>query len=102
MAHKHQPPQFWTCNCERTTGFHIIHGLYSHCVFCGTNRHDLKEIVVPSGMGGVFTVKIISIAPDCAMVKVVGNTNGFDALPPFTVPFKDVTPRWKRQAGEFQ
>ena len=58
MAHTYHPPQFWTCDCDRTTGGHIVAGLYAACVFCGKHRSALKEIVVPSGMGGVFALKI--------------------------------------------
>ncbi|MGX0977318.1 hypothetical protein ACSSVY_003046 [Roseovarius sp. MBR-51] len=45
MAHKYQPPKFWTCDCDSTTGGHIIDGLYSTCVYCRKHRHELKEIV---------------------------------------------------------
>ena len=102
MAHKYQSSKFWTCDCDRTTGGHIIDGLYSTCVYCGKHRHELKEIVVPSGLGGVFCVEILSVEEDCAKVKVVKSSNGFDALPPFTAPFKDIAPRWKHKAGEIR
>ncbi len=39
----------------------MIGGLYSNCVCCGKHRYRLKEIVVPSGLGGVFCVEILSV-----------------------------------------
>jgi hypothetical protein len=53
-------------------------------------------------LGGVFCVEILSVEDDCAKVKVVKSSNGFDALPPFTVSFKDIAPRWKHKAGEIR
>lgn len=102
MAHTYHPPQFWTCDCDRTTGGHIIAGLYSACVFCGKHRSALKEIVVPSGMGGVFAVEILEVGEARAIVQVVGNANGFDQLAPFTVALKDIAPRWKTGTGAEQ
>ena len=71
MAHKYKPPKFWTCDCDRTTGGHIIDGLYSTCDYCGKHRHELKEIAVPSGLGGVFCVEILSVEDDCAKGRPV-------------------------------
>ena len=96
MALNTEPLELWVCDCDRTTGHHIIDALYSTCVYCKRSRWDLKEIVVPSGMGGVFSVKILGLKTKHATVKVVRNSNGFEALPPFSVPFKDIAPRWKR------
>lgn len=95
MAYRYQPPKFWTCDCDRTTGGHIIAGHYSACAYCGKARAGLKEIVVPSGLGGVFAVKILEVGDARAKVQVVGNANGFDQLPPFDVALKDIAPRWK-------
>lgn len=97
MACRYQPPKFWTCDCDRTTGGHIIAGHYSACVYCGKTRASLKEIVVPSGLGGVFTVEILEVGDARAKVQVVGNANGFDRLPPFDVALKDIAPRWNRE-----
>ena len=57
----------------------------------------LQEIVVPSGLGGVFTVEILEVGDARAKVKVVGKTGGFDQMPPFDVALKDIAPRWKRE-----
>ena len=95
MAKTPTPREYWTCDCPRTCGEHIINGLYSACVYCGKSRYDLKEIVVPSGLGGVFNVDILDVEDGKATVKVVKNGNGFDALPPFKVALKDIAPRWK-------
>lgn len=99
MAYRYQPPKFWTCDCDRTTGGHIIAGHYSACVNCGNTRASLKEIVVPSGLGGVFAVEILEVGDARAKVQVVNTANGFDQLPPFTVALKDIAPRWKREEG---
>jgi len=29
---------------------------YGVCLYCGKHKFDLMEIVVPSGLGGIFTV----------------------------------------------
>ncbi len=98
MAYRYHPPKFWTCGCDRTTGGHIIAGLYSACVYCGKNRSALKEIVVPSGLGGVFAVEILEVGDARAKVQVVDQSNGFNQLPPFTVALADLAPRWKTKA----
>jgi hypothetical protein len=97
MAYRYQPPKFWTCSCDRTTGGHIIAGHYSACVYCSKTRAQLKEIVVPSGLGGMFSVEILEVGDARAKVQVVSNANGFDQLPPFDVALKDIAPRWKRE-----
>lgn len=50
-AHNVETAKYGICGCNPTTGEHIIDGHYSACVNCGKNRYDLKEIVVPSGLG---------------------------------------------------
>ena len=102
MAYQYQPPEFWTCACDRTCGDHIINGVYCACVYCGKTRSDLKEIVVPSGLGGVFSVEILDVEAGKATVKVVKNNNGFDQLPPFKVALKDIAPRWKAKGRTAQ
>lgn len=42
---------------------------------------------------------ILEVGDARAKVQVVGNANGFDQLPPFTVALKDIAPRWKREEG---
>ena len=63
------------------------------------NRYDLKEIVVPSGLGGVFIVQILEVLDGKARVKVVNNQSGSNNMPPFTVKFADIAPRWKPRVG---
>lgn len=99
MAHKFETAKYWICGCNPTTGDHIIDGHYSACVYCGKNRYDLKEIVVPSGLGGVFTVQILDVLDGKARVKVVNNHSGFNNMPPFTVEFAKIAPRWKPRVG---
>lgn len=102
MAYIYQPPKFCSCDCDPTTGGHIIAGSYCACVYCDKRRSDLKDIIVPSGMGGVLSVKILDVEDACATVKVVNKANGFDQLAPFKVALKDIAPRWKQKTGASQ
>ena len=84
----------WVCGCtDRENGEHIIEAHYSACAFCKSRRADCKEIVVPSGLGGVFSVKILEIQKGQCLVKTVNNPCGFDDMPPFLAPFRDIERR---------
>ncbi|MFZ7094044.1 hypothetical protein [Primorskyibacter sp. 2E233] len=50
----------------------------------------------------MFCVEILSVEDDCAKVKVVKSSNGFDALPPFTALFNDIASHWKRKVGDIR
>ena len=88
--------KFWVCGCATDNGEHICDDLYSACVFCDQRKSDCAEIVVPSGMGGVFSVAILERVVTRARVKVINNSNGFDALAPFWVAVSDIERRTRR------
>lgn len=90
---------FWPCGCDQTSGSHIKSTSLAFCPGCNKRRDDLKETVVPSGMGGVFVVDILAVKEGRATVKVAKNSNGFDALPPFSVPLQDISPRWMQKTS---
>ena len=77
--------KYWVCGCATDNGEYLIEDQYSACVFCGARKSDCKEIVVPSGLGGVWDVAILEVADTRARVKVIKNLNGFNAMPPFWV-----------------
>ena len=87
---------FWVCACRPEAGSHIKQPWQQSCQECGKSQMDLKEIVVPSGLGGVFAVEIQHIDRDQARVKVINNSNGFGALPPFQVSLTAIQPRWNK------
>lgn len=89
---------FWVCGCTSNNGEHIIENLYSACIYCGKHKSEARDIVVPSGMGGVFSVAIMERLPKGCLVKVIDKANGFDRLPPFTVTFENIAPRWNPSA----
>ena len=77
--------KYWVCGCATDNGEHLTEDHYSACVWCGARKSDCKEIVVPSGLGGVFSVVILETVDTRARVQTVNNSCGFDALPPFWV-----------------
>lgn len=96
MAKQQPVKTFWVCACSPNAGRHIKQPWQQSCEECGKSQTDLREIVVPSGLGGVFAVEVQYADRDQARLKVINNSNGFGALPPFHVPLTDLTPRWNK------
>lgn len=88
--------KFWVCGCTSANGEHINEADYTGCVFCGQHKSDCAEIVVPSGLGGVFQVQLLEALKDGCRVQVVNSQHGFNAMKPFVVPFEQIERRTRK------
>lgn len=87
--------KYWVCGCASNLGEHINAGHYSACIFCGKRRFDCEQILVPSGLGGVFSVEILDVLEEGCQVQNAGNCEDFDEALPYFVPFEKIRPQWR-------
>lgn len=88
--------KFWVCGCESANGGHIIQSDYTGCIYCGDFKSDCAEIVVPSGLGGVFQVQLLEAVENGCRVQVINSQHGFNATKPFVVPFEKIERRTRK------
>jgi hypothetical protein len=88
--------KFWVCGCSSANGEHIVQSDYTGCIYCDAFKSDCSEIVVPSGLGGVFQVQLLGIVGDGCRVQVINSQHGFNAMTPFVVPFEKIERRSRK------
>lgn len=62
----------------------------------------IKEDVLietPSGLGGIFRARVLSITETHATVQNTGNSEDFDEMPPYAVPFAQLRPVQPKEAA---
>ncbi|MCQ0090226.1 MULTISPECIES: hypothetical protein [Rhodobacterales] len=90
---------FWVCGCATANGEHINEDHSRACRYCDARKQDCSEIVVPSGLGGVFTVSILEVEDDRARVTTTGNSGDFDDMPPFWVSTSKIERRTRSKGA---
>jgi len=83
----------WVCDCDvHASGKHIADARYVRCAACGAKQNTPRDIVVPTGEGGEFSVFILEIESGGCLVKNSGNAAAYDRMPPYFVAFADIYP----------